>query len=581
MNTLTATYAALDNMSHADLFRHVAADIKAKQGFSADLAERLNRLFTVKLVRLLRSPSVSDVAFEQLDNLIARIARDTYRDELDAMPARYASRWQALRDVLAANSQIDAFNGAAREAGEQPASAWEIVAEMVVAAGRDGVRWSDAKDAVITHNLGPKTKGGVSQMISSMRAHGWIDVLPSAGQRVTLVAGKNIANSCAWQRQPRIPKSGTVADAGLALHESLSNALTEIARKAVSLNQGAFLDFSHLAHERHRQLRMTLDRAPAMVEPEFQTCLKTHLDDLISFMDKRFATIATHNFNLLKQYFAGRSHVGPRMCIMGVWKRPGNPACVSPIIRDGQVHYDGAAEAADNTGFDNVLKLGTFYLNNNIVKTALSGEYHNPRFDYDAIRAFQRQPALTDHEHSPALPPGTWRSFWKGATADADARDFYRSTLIVPLTLRNENLSDEFNQSLATRFARHTGDGSAISAHTQSIVGFLCFDHPDIDYFHREHDVNTAYVFASLLSMYLLERITLTTLSATYHDASKKIVDMDEALVGKRRKKLRGVTARHVPRVPRPHLELEVIPDNRIQGLENASFSLPAACSVE
>ncbi len=578
MNTLTASYAALDNMSHADLFRHVAADIKAKQGFSADLAERLNRLFIVKLVRLLRSPSASEGAFQQLDELIARVARDIYRDELDAMPARYASRWQALRDVLTANSHIDAFNGAVREAGEQPASAWEIVAELVVAAGPAGVRWSDAKDAVIAHALGPKTKGGVSQMISSMRAHGWIDVLPSDGQRVTLVAGKNIANSHAGKRQVKASKSGD-AESGLVREEASSSALTEIARKAVSLNQGAFLDFSHLAHERHRQLRLTLDRAPPLVDPQFQARLKTDFDGLISFMDKRFAAVATHNFNLLKQHFAGRSHIGPRMCIMGIWQGQGSPACVRPIIRDGLVHYDGAAEAADNTGFDNVLKFGTFYLNNNIVKTALSGEYRNPRFDYDAIRAYQRLLAPADLERPPSAPPGEWRSFWKDATANADARDFYRSTLIVPLTLRNENLSDEFNRSLATRFARHTGEGAAISAHTQSILGFLCFDHPTIDYFHREHDVNTAYVFASLLSMYLLERITLTTLSATYHDASEKLIDMGEEVVRKRPKKSRRSMARHAPLLPRPHLDLEIIPDNRILGMEKASIS--ATCSVD
>jgi hypothetical protein len=535
LNFQSATYAALDSLNHADLYRSVAADIEEKRRFSTDLAERLDRLFTVKLVRLLRSPSVSDEAFEQLDNLIARIARDSYRDELESMPARYASRWQALRDVMVANRQIDAFDGAVRESNKEPTSAWEIVARMVVAAGSDGVQWSDAKTAVIASALGPKTKGGVSQMISAMRVHGWIDALPSTGQRVILVAGKNIACSSAWKgRHADVVVTDSPVEAPPAPAKWQSNKLNEVTRQAVTLNQGAFLDFSHLAHERHRQLRKTIDDSTlAHSRQSRQTRLRANFKSLISFMDQRFGTVAGQNFKLLGEYFAGRSDVGPRMSIMGNWQGADKSVCVGPLVRNDQVDYDSVIDAAKNTGFDSVIKSGAYYLNNNIVKTALNGRYRNPRFDYDAIGLIQQQIEAAASGIASTVTPRVWRNLWKGSTEHDDPRIFYQSTLIVPLTLRNENLSAEFNHSLSTRLDRHTGDRSAIAKHEQSILGFLCFDHPDIDYFHPEHDVNTAYVFATLLSMYVLERITLTTLSETYQ-ASKQLLEANATPVESR-----------------------------------------------
>ena len=166
------SYASLDELDDETLVRITRTEIEKMGGFDESIASRLDSLFNVKAVKLLRSPHTQREDLDRLDGLISRIARDKYAQALDASPLRFGARWSALRNLLAASARVSEFEEISRCANAQvePTSAWEVVARMVVEAGSAGVPWADVPDALANANVGPKTKGGVSQLLTAMRA---------------------------------------------------------------------------------------------------------------------------------------------------------------------------------------------------------------------------------------------------------------------------------------------------------------------------------------------------------------------------------------------------------------------------
>lgn len=88
---------------------------------------------------------------------------------------------------------------------------------------------------------------------------------------------------------------------------------------------------------------------------------------------------------------------------------------------------------------------------------------------------------------------------------------FYKSTLIVPMTLWNNDLSEEFKELVNLDNVDRT------------IFGFLCFDHVDADYFDEENDVALGYVFADILSMYIFARLIYMESSKTFSDRRRLV----------------------------------------------------------
>ena len=80
----------------------------------------------------------------------------------------------------------------------------------------------------------------------------------------------------------------------------------------------------------------------------------------------------------------------------------------------------------------------------------------------------------------------------------------YKSTLIIPLTLWNNKLAKLFVEKFNMKDVERT------------IFGYLCFDHIETYYFYEDFDVNAGYIFADLLSLYLLTYIIYIEQSTTY-----------------------------------------------------------------
>ena len=57
----------------------------------------------------------------------------------------------------------------------------------------------------------------------------------------------------------------------------------------------------------------------------------------------------------------------------------------------------------------------------------------------------------------------------------------------------------------------------------RAIYGFLCFDHQQINYFNTDVDINIGYVFADILSIFLIQRLIYTEYSKTFQKAQEII----------------------------------------------------------
>lgn len=524
MNISNDSLSQLDALDYGELLRQVQADLKRLDNrFSIGLADTLDTLFTVKFVRLMRTPLVPREALLDLDGLIARICRDIYRSQLNAFPAHYAARWQMLRDAIAAYLRIEDVHAEERLEDTGSRDPWELVAAMVLVDGGE-VTWSGVKKMLTQHGVGPQSGGGVSQLLSVMRAHGWIDAVQLRGNKSVLVAGRNIAESQAWRSTHAAtapqPDANVPALAVPVQSQRASHRLTELVLRGTLFNQGALLEFSLVSHELHRTVRLTLQEFDAA--GKHGTARRNRLFDAMHDMNRTLnrqtQRVAQQNFELLHQHFRDRHPVAPRMSLMLCQSDPDSDIFTYAYARDGGAQQGcEASRITDNSGFEHVAARGAYYLNNDIPASTLEGNYRNPRFDPAFLRKLRE-------EQPGGVSLNDWLSIWKDGES-SDARSHYKSTLIVPLALRTENLSKEFKLLLEERLSGHFRHAKWASA-SQLILGFLCLDHGSTNYFDAEADVALAHIFAGQLSMYVFNRIMLTDCSVTYHRCLEECDDV-------------------------------------------------------
>jgi len=63
----------------------------------------------------------------------------------------------------------------------------------------------------------------------------------------------------------------------------------------------------------------------------------------------------------------------------------------------------------------------------------------------------------------------------------------------------------------------------------RTIFGYLCFDHVEENYFNDDIDIDVGYIFADIISLYMVTRSIYTELSTTYskvmHDSLHKHIN--------------------------------------------------------
>lgn len=326
-------------------------------------------------------------------------------------------------------------------------------------------------------------------------------------------------------RVPIFPNSGLktkteVRDSGTLRSEppKVVLAYSAIARRIVCFNQGEYLNYSVRASEMVRQYYALSNSSTSHAWSRLRNTLVKHLNDGLG-------KVCLGNFDLLREYFAPRNKVQPRICVKVNFEREGNQY-VTELVRNAPVDYESEYRIEANTGFFNIKLTGQPYLCNNIPERVANNEYVNARIDPKRAESYW-QNRQQQFEITEAVDSESWARCWVG---NSRGQSCYKSTLIIPITLWNNELDSRFVEVMrnmgADKFAR-------------SIFGFLCFDHVREDYFQCGLDSDIGYIVADILSLYLITRtVTLNTINKR-RGATKIRPESARQQAGKRPKRSR------------------------------------------
>lgn len=259
-----------------------------------------------------------------------------------------------------------------------------------------------------------------------------------------------------------------------------------VIKKLTCLNQAEAFQFWCILSWRHMEIKSAIDVDSS------DTLLKK-IRDFDKFSIDKIAEVFTKNISYILEYFSlTRNGIqAPRISIkipVGIGSNQG----LIEIAKSVGVNSERIYKTSENTGFQTVAHTGKFYINNEIPRSAITGNYINPRLNHEVIASIN----VNNSDE--------WAKCW--SDEGGGGASCYKSTLIVPMTLVNSKLIPEFRE----RFIPDQDD-------TRTIFGFLCFDHPTENYFNEADDVSIGYIAADWMSLYLMAFRNYTVNSKIYN----------------------------------------------------------------
>lgn len=283
--------------------------------------------------------------------------------------------------------------------------------------------------------------------------------------------------------------------APLVQRGSLSN---KDLRNIMCFHQGKILEFFFMTAVRHKALRLARE-AKGTGRKEKIRKAEVRLREYIAV---ELEAIYFDSFKrILDCYFKGRRPTLPRICVKSYMDLHLKEPSIQAMARSTLPFAEPKTTIHNNTGFYRVEIDRKAYLCNDIVKDVIAKKYlHNPRLNISSI--LKDVPLIGEDNIR-----GRWTSYWDKGQADETM--CYQSTLIVPLTLINNSLSNEFKKEFG------------IDNFEKTIFGFLCFDHIEKDFFLQHEDEDIGYFMADILSLYQVVALGFTSASETYKKSIK------------------------------------------------------------
>ena len=273
-------------------------------------------------------------------------------------------------------------------------------------------------------------------------------------------------------------------------------------RDFICYHQGKLIEYLFLAGEHHKELKSLLNNKGNDVG-----AISEKHDQLINHLNEYFGDIVSKSFDEIQKMYSGRNKYAPRICLKVNYGEKQKK--IVALFRQKRVNYDSDCKVEENSGFNFIKENGVYYLCQDIPEAARKKEYINPRLILDKVINYFPSPSGNDEIDN------NWVACWCGDKSNISTtvtqyfRNCYKSTLIIPLTLWNNKLVNKFIK----KFRMEDVD--------RTIFGYLCVDHINTNYFDPICDVNSGYVFADILSLYLLIRFVYVDQSETYASAAK------------------------------------------------------------
>jgi len=281
--------------------------------------------------------------------------------------------------------------------------------------------------------------------------------------------------------------------------EKISNTL----KAFICKQQSEIIQYLYFSSKSHKELRKYIDQNKQydlqQLDKHITSLMETKSDGMKNMFDKTIP--------IIQKMFSDRNKHKPRICLKVPDKIEGC-TIIRALIREEENNYysNGICKVNENTGYNHLLENGTkYYCCNNIPEFVKNGDYKNPRIIQDKVKNYNKSNSEKcgyDIE---------WAQCWTewNTHHEENMHIYYKSTLIIPITLSKSQVSNQFKREL----------GMTYSTHQRTIFGYLCFDHIDTNYFDPYYDSLFGYIFADIFSLYLLIDLMHVQKSGTYQTA--------------------------------------------------------------
>lgn len=280
-------------------------------------------------------------------------------------------------------------------------------------------------------------------------------------------------------------------------------------KEAVCNNQGMLVDYYFNGGRLHKKFKEEHRRLLSSDCDE----LEGHYHELEKYLDKGARKAIKMNTKHMSEYFHKRATHEPRIVVKII-----DGENIADLWR-AKYEYMTQYGVSENTGFEKVYETGGFFLCNDIPQDAANDKYNNPRLNNTKVRTYLKDTKSLKNDRDNERWIDCWvkNEYKKGnetVRKQPSAESCYKSTLVIPMTLiNNEGISGEFREHF--KIPPQSPDKNL----GRAIYGFLCFDHREVHYFHNELDVKMGYIFADLISLYLIEQLNYTKYSRTAQKA--------------------------------------------------------------
>ena len=268
-------------------------------------------------------------------------------------------------------------------------------------------------------------------------------------------------------------------------------------------HQGLLIQYLTFTNEYHKNLRLEMDSD----KPQKAENVKKIRRAFNRFINEGFKDAWMSSVYMLNTYYNNGSDNIPRFCLKGTEESETDDRekYIVDIFRENGKATNSKCLIDDNTGFAECSKNGYFYMLNDIPSSAKKGNYKNPRLDKRLVDDY-RLPSKLEFSRRKGFDK-KWGKCWDGYKEGVPSfnKTCYRSTLIIPLTLIGNQLSDVFKSYT------HIGKNAE-----RMIYGFFCMDHVSLNAFSNE-DVAIGYIVADWLSIYLIMRYNFVVWSEVYN----------------------------------------------------------------
>lgn len=309
-------------------------------------------------------------------------------------------------------------------------------------------------------------------------------------------------------------------------------ALAESFNKILCINQGKLIQYSYLAGEKHRLFKEAATENKDLHE------LHSYHEDLCFHLRNGLKEACTYNFQeAIRLYTRDRGRrllPHPRIGLkVHDYDRGLRKQFITTTWGTPYYNLEGRCQVDENTASQRIHQYGDHYLNNNIPESVKAKRYINPRLDLEKTRQYMSCKGkmkyygrLVGQIAAKQRIDYEWLDCWKNDLASEDSAEptpeqCYKSTLVVPLTLKNNPPAEPFlvtvrEKGQSTNFFHPDDERDPIDVVKRHVYGYFCVDHQHANYFDEDYDRAIGYFFADILSLYLFVELTYTKLSTTF-----------------------------------------------------------------